>query len=381
MLDRAQFASPCPSKFARKVLGHSADPGEVDFRPSSTTTPTRQGVYSMTAVLFALGLAGLSGGDGQSARPSDESLRNTVRLEYPKALKALEAFYTNAAGEVLATQKRPGSKTSPLTPMIYRFASAAPGLARVTVQRVAEASDHEKMPAAVYCRNKGYSFILERGRGRAEFAIKSLAKDEKDKREIAVLLQNHLEIYLNAPFSFASHAIGWITERPKFSIRSVAETVRGGKRALSIHFDCPIDDAPRTGGYEGKLVVLPDEKWVVVQFEYWYKKGGNLHTGEVEYEGTSEGFPVPKRFTHSYLKPDDRTPILVSTYEFKNMRFGPQPEKEFTLSAFGLPEVDAVNPRRTGAVEHWLIGAGLVALSITVMLWTASARVGRRGSA
>jgi hypothetical protein len=335
----------------------------------------------MTAVVLTLSLACLAQGNGQTGRPSDESLRNTVRLEYPKALRNLEAFYTRATGEVLATERRALSKNSPTTTWIRRFASVGTDLARVTVQRVVEGSDQEKWPAAVFCRNKSYSFILRKRPPRAEFALELLAKDENDKRQVAGMLLNNLEVYLNAPFSFAYHSVRWAMERPKFSISSVAETARGGKRALSVHFDCPLDEALRTGGYEGKLVVLPDEKWVVVQFEYRPKKKGNIHTGEIEYEGAFEGFPIPKRVTASWLEPGNQTPLLLSTYEFKNMRFEALPEKEFTLSAFGLPEVDAVTPRRTGALERWLFGAALVALSIAVMLWTASARVGRRDAA
>jgi hypothetical protein len=292
----------------------------------------------MTAVVLTLSLACLAQGNGQTGRPSDESLRNTVRLEYPKALRNLEAFYARATGEVLATERRPLSKNSSVTTRIHRFASAAPDVARVTVQRVVEGSDQDKWPAAVFCRNKGYSFILRKTPPRAEFALELLAKDENDKRQVAAMLLSNLEAYLNAPFSVTYHSVRWLAERPEFSIRSVAETARGAERALSVDFDCPIESF-RGGGYEGKLVVLPDKKWVVAQFEYRAKKRGNIHKGEIEYEGASGGFPIPKRVTHSHFEPGGRTPMLVNTYEFKNMRFEALPEKEFTLSAFGLPEV------------------------------------------
>jgi hypothetical protein len=334
----------------------------------------------MTPVLFAFGLVCVSVTDGQIGRPSNESLRDAVCLEYPRALKELEAYYTAVSGEVVATEKRPLSKNSPVTTMLYRFASVAPDLARVTARRVVQPFDEEKASATAICRNKDYSFILQKTPGRAEFALKSLAKGRDNDSDVAALLLNHLEVYRNAPFSLGYRTIRWLVEQPRFSICSVAEKERDGRRALSIEFDCPIDNY-RQGGYEGKLVVLPDARWVAVQFEYRYKTGANLHTGEIEYEGASGGYPIPKRVTRSIFKPNNPMPFNVTTYEFSNMRFAHLPEKELTLSAFGLPEIGAVSPRRAGGVEYWLIGAALVALSMAAILWRASAMVRRRGPA
>ncbi|MGO9922023.1 MAG: hypothetical protein ACLQIB_45915 [Isosphaeraceae bacterium] len=327
-------------------------------------------------MLVLLSFGSLFGPDGQSGNALDESLRTAVRVEYPRALKDLEAFYGAAAGEVLATETAPRSKRSPVTTTIYRFASVAPEFASVTMRRLDKQSDQQKMPQAVFCRNKTYSFILQRAPGRAEFSLRQLAKD---KKAAAGPLHNNLERYLDAPFSFEHRTVRWVVEQPEFSIRSVAEMARDGKRALSIHFGCPFRDSRQTE-YEGKLVVLPDEKWVAVEFEYLWKdkQGAFLHRGEIEYEGASEGFPIPKRVIHSIFKPDNPTPLGVKTYEFSNMRFGPLPEKEFTLSAFGLPEIDAVSRRRAGGMEYWLIGAAILALSIAVMLWKASAWVRSR---
>lgn len=331
----------------------------------------------MTAMLFALGLACLSGPDGEAGRILDGPQRDTVRVEYGRALVDLEAFYTAASGEVLATERRPLSKELPATTTAFRFASLAPDTGRVTTWPVVETSDEHGVAQMVVCRNKSYSFLLRRAAGSAGFSLKSLVKDQK---EVAGLMQNNLERYVSAPFSFEFHSIGSLLKQPKFSIRSVAEKVHDGRRALSIDFDCPIDNI-RQGGYQGTFVVLPDQKWVLFQYEYWPKKGTALRTGEVEYEGTSGGFPIPKRVTHSILERASRTPHIVTTYDFKSIRFGRLPEKEFTLSAFGLPEIDVVSRPRTGAVEYWLFAAALGALAVAVILWRASARVRRRAAA
>jgi len=331
----------------------------------------------MQILVLSVGLLLLGGSGAQDAPSEDELLRRTILLEYPKALRELEAFYTTAAGEVLATERRPLSKKSPVTTTIYRFASCAPDMAMVAKRSSATSFDPGDDAETVVCCNKSYSFSLSKSPGKSEFAIRLLTKD---REAIGARLQNRLDPYLKAPFELLLLPVRTIMEQPGFSIRSAAWRERDGKRLLSIDFDCPMEKN-RQGGYEGTLLVAPAQKWALIEYELRFKKGDGLRVGAIEYEGAVDGFPVPKRVSHSGLKTADRTPIKVATFELKGVRFERLPEKEFTLSAFGLPEIDVVNRRRRGGAEYWLVGASLVALAIAGMFWIASARARRRQAA
>jgi hypothetical protein len=331
----------------------------------------------MSVVLFAVLLGYNFGSGSDTSAKSDEFLKKTVLAEYPKALKELEDFYGKARGlaelreENLHDPKKPIVKTR-----AYTFVSNRPEMARVSSESTVSLSGHQQTSQRVICYNKDYSFVLTKENGANDFSIRSL---DKGKAAVSREMQQKLSLYLDAPFQLFIHPLRWIVEQPKFRVLSLARILRDGKPMISIEFDCPIDNN-RQGGYAGKIIVSPNEKWALCQYEYKFKKGKGFRTGSVEYKGTFRGFPIPRHVVHATLELPERRPVSVAAFEFKDLHFDALSEKEFTLTAFGLPELLRVgNARRTSNAASWLIVAALIALAIAVVFKVAASRLRQPG--
>ena len=129
--------------------------------------------------------------------------------------------------------------------------------------------------------------------------------------------------------------------------------VKNGKNLLRVEFDRPNAEGREVpkfardfGGFEGFFVVCPDEKWVLYEYECREKKGPrqSAFTGTVEYEGTRDGHPVPKRAIRQTLRLPERDVINTTLIEFVDFRFADVPDQDFTLSAFGIAEDSAKRP-------------------------------------
>jgi hypothetical protein len=328
------------------------------------------------AVCALLGVYVFGSGSDQSPK-NEESLKKRVLSEYPKALKELEGFYGKARGSVQVREEYLGDPKKPIVrTWAYSFVSNGPEMARVRMGSTDNSSGSRQSAERVICYNKDYSFVLSKGIESNNYSIKSL---DKGKAAVSREMQAKLSLYLDAPFHMFLHSLGSLVAQPRFRVISVASTVHGGMPMLGIEFDCPIDNNLQ-GGYEGKIIVSPGEKWVLHQYEYKFKKGVGFRTGTVEYEGTFQGFPVPKRVVHGTMELPEHRQVTVTTFDFKNFRFDTSPAKEFTLAAFGLPELMQVGEvRRTISAGYWLIVLALVALSIAIVLKVASTRLKKPG--
>jgi hypothetical protein len=122
-----------------------------------------------------------------------------------------------------------------------------------------------------------------------------------------------------------------------FKIKSVTPRVKDGLNLAHVEFTIEYPgEVPGAlvGRYtRGWFDAIPDQGWVIREGAQ-----GSLRTAEsvafkIEYEGSQDGFPLPKRVT-------DYSNLGRTIAEFDQIRHGSVPESEFTLTAFGLPEID-----------------------------------------
>lgn len=96
------------------------------------------------------------------------------------------------------------------------------------------------------------------------------------------------------------------------------------------------------GIWKGWIEVAPDEDWAVHGYGSNHPTTGmkgRVH--QIDYGEPRDGVPIPRRITVS-----NPMGTMIQTFEIERVEFGPIPEREFTLSAYGLPERD-VTPART----------------------------------
>lgn len=88
---------------------------------------------------------------------------------------------------------------------------------------------------------------------------------------------------------------------------------------------------------KGWIEVAPDEDWAVHGYGSGHPTTGTPgRVQRIDYGEPRDGVPIPRRITVS-----NPMGTLIQTFEIESVEFGPIPEREFTLSAYGLPERDA----------------------------------------
>jgi hypothetical protein len=301
----------------------------------------------------------------------DVSLKEMVLREYPQALNALENRFLSVKGVVrssIAIRRIDGDRLSNET---ATFECKLPYMSRVVRDR--EDTQKKKREQLVICYNRDYSFELSKHHTNSGWFISFFENNLNGKSKLAKgAMFTSLLQYLNAPFLMYVPRLSSLFAEEGFSVRAVTRVRDGDKQMLKVEFDRKPDSKGRKGSH-GWFVVSPDEAWVLHSFEY-QDKNGNSYSGTMEYAGVERGVPVPKRVVHTIRGGRDPRPS-VFTYDFDELSFVDVPDRDFTLDAFGLPELAQSGGRSTrGSPARWFFALSLAAMAIALILKVASSR-------
>ena len=87
------------------------------------------------------------------------------------------------------------------------------------------------------------------------------------------------------------------------------------------------------------------------------------------YGDIQDGFPLPKRVVNEAIDTRSGKPIFRHEFTFEDLRLVDPPDREFTLAAFGLPELGKPrSSRHANRTVFWLLGAALASLVIAIVL-------------
>jgi hypothetical protein len=229
----------------------------------------------------------------------------------------------------------------------------------------------------VLCYNRDHSFELSREGVNSKWYVSSFDNSPTGKAKFEnIAMFIYLHNYLNAPFSLLGWKVGSLLSEERFSVRSVSRVRDGDKQMLKVEFDRKPDSKGREG-FHGSFIVSPDEAWVVRSFEYMdqYKHSGH---GTVEYGAVQHGVPVPKRVVHNTQSGREGGPSLRGTYDFEEFTLEEAPDRDFTLAAFGIPDIGRSNERVGRSPVFWLLVLSFSAMAIAIALKTASSRFQRK---
>jgi hypothetical protein len=299
----------------------------MSFRPSANGA-----VLLVSLLLWA---------SSASARDDETALKARVLENYPAALRLLESHFANAFGSVTATEEHWVGK--PRHVQIrgqLTFASGWPHRGKVTrLAALTTMNDRQtKAPKeTVFCFNTESSFMLVKEAGKSQFAIESLAKNKDGQSFVKDQMDSWLYSYLHAPFSLGGPSMHSVIGDGGSSVERVTSMRRDGKALLKLAFDCKKGENKRLRKLSGWVLLAPEEKWVI--HEYEFTDTINVWRGRVEYAPSQDGFPVPKRVVATRSTLGERQPIDIDTYLFSDLHFGDVPDSEFQLAAFGLSDV------------------------------------------
>jgi hypothetical protein len=232
--------------------------------------------------------------------------------------------------------------------------------------------------------NPAYWFNLRRRPNDRPWVASSVVKaDEVNARAYPML--NSLDI---APFMFFTVNHDWLVDLirdPDFRVRSCRWVDSAGAKLVEVNFEYnhPIRNTG-SSTIGGKLTLDPDRYWCVRSYDVQTRSpinSGPVQHTLAEIDDTDPSLPLPKLTitTARYTESDGKVNTLENrvTYNFKNPRVLPH-DREFTLSAFGLPEPPGTDwPRRSIPLFVWVALGGVVCLACGVVIRRVARR--RRG--
>ena len=178
--------------------------------------------------------------------------------------------------------------------------------------------------------------------------------------------------HLERAWMLCAKPLSDLLDDPRFTLKELREVELNAKQCVRLEFTYrPEENARRdlkTITQGGFVIFDPERDWSIQQYE---ERGPQKlrAKGELAYQKMPDGSYLVERSSLLNLEGDK----LGSSYKFQFDRLVAReiPESEFTLSAFGLPEVTAYRERghRQSLVWMWLIVGGglLLAASIAVL--------------
>jgi hypothetical protein len=160
-----------------------------------------------------------------------------------------------------------------------------------------------------------------------------------------------------------------LAKEPGFLLKRVSSVDADSNRLVRIEYD-RVSHSMRNDPARGGWVLLdPALYWVVKQYEVkavWPDGQGTI-SATLEYKTTDSGFPLATRVVRNHKAESQTGPVdheYVLDYDL-NVQ-DKLPERDFTLSAFGLPEPAGATRSR---LYLWIGGVGV--LCVSVALWLA----------
>jgi hypothetical protein len=315
-------------------------------------------------------------GDPASGQINRDLSKQSVLSEYRAAVEAWETRLSRADGVIRLTDGDPANKANPPRVVLYSFKCKLPDMASETETTESEGLSEQRVRGF----NQEYRFSLRKKGGGREYSIDSLEARGADHPPISMPMR----AYLFAPCAVQVASMMRVVTHPHFSVRDITAVTRDGKTLLRIAFDCPTDPPTKkgfidSGGIEGSVLVSPEEKWALYEYECRRKKGiPMLYTGTIDYQGSLDGFPVPKRLARQrVVKRPKGDEVETQAYDFLEFHHTSPRDEEFTLAAFGIPEdvTRPSGPGRKGVLGYWLVALALAALAAAVFLKIASSRL------
>ena len=345
------------------------------------------------SLLLLVGLLGL----GQVGEPDRTTalLKTRVIEEYPPALVKLERFYLHARGSATDEEQRvyddqPRTKENPRPKIVggiggnplpmtvvriakHDFAFNGP-LARYDSRRVftkvlvndkegrllfEETNDPKKIPPlGVYCNGEAGSFMMSRTRESDAWRVNSVG----NPAEVNAVLDRTIRASFFSPFRIQKIRILDLIKDPSFTFRKITESKEDDQTLLRIDFLVNHHDKRMFPFRNGWFMVSPGQGWLLRRFELAtpdYPRDGDCEISYAPVQSPQEiPFPTSVRL---------RDPWSVTTWTFDKVVHEEVPAGEFSLTAFGLPDIAKPIAEQTpGRSSRWYFIAAGIGLAAAV---------------
>jgi hypothetical protein len=280
---------------------------------------------------------------------------------YGPALATLEEFYSHVRGRGTQVYTNFHGRTA------QDFEFAIDGPKHRLVKTLVEYSRDPGLvgKATVRVAHPNLSFQLQRMPSQKDFSIQWAGFVQGDKYEREVSEFRESQQFICAAYSISGIPLGELFKWRDFAIRDVLKTTSDDKNLFQVNFAAK---SPGGSTFSGWFTVCPDDAWAVQEYEVrTYKEDPNavgIGRGVVQYGDRFRGVPLVRSAQLSWLVNGETREHYDCS--FSEMMYGPVPEKEFTLAAFGIPQpgpLIGVPP-----LAYWAILFATLAFVASVML-------------
>lgn len=413
-MPRCGEISPCPWRATGSVISQGSGPS---FPTAMVTTSAYPAVRILLRLLLSVSIVGATG-FSNACRGDEAALRDRVQRELPPAMERLEAFCAQLSGsatltdyrypEIIERQTKSSSaeKEKRQPTAAPRYDTSQPK-AVVRRDRISfwmsdpcEKMELERLEASDFDEGKGsyipvqpptegfahllqcvgptYSFSLQWQKGRSLPVLRKF--ENGTDPEIARAIKAQIRL-LHAPFSFSDDLLRLVIRDSGFHIVNISQTDDSKKAFLQIDYTydgkgfmerrLEKSQTKKRGNAPqrmlGSIVVCPDDSWAIQRHTYRLDDAGAGAHGhgfvEIEYGERVNGIRLPHKVTQ-YAGRFERYDVL----EIDRVQAGPTAPGEFTLTAYGLPEVATTTSNRhsQGGALTWFAIA-LVAVVLAVL--------------
>lgn len=219
----------------------------------------------------------------------------------------------------------------------------------------------------VACRNSSYSFSLEKGAEARPWFITFVGGQDGMHKQLA-----HIDSLTLFPFFvFDRNVMLWLRSS-SVTIKDIDWDIRPDNRSsdklVAVTFSCAKNANETYWIHDGILYFNPDRLWAIQEFTFaaTNAKGEEEHASQVTtFQVDQEKLPLVKR---SVINADTKAGSVNVITAFDRFGYRRIPNEEFTLSAFGLPEVGAPSLLARGRLWMVLVGAGIACVVLAVVI-------------
>ncbi len=219
--------------------------------------------------------------------------------------------------------------------------------------------------------NKRYAFHIQReSESKAYQVVKYYRK--KDASSLLDDLHNEFAEIVPAPYSLLAKSLGGWLKNPNLVTEEVVAAPEGppGLVRWKARFRPARPSAKEPPPFTVTLFLDSKRHWCVQKYEILttYENGAQVRdAAALEYGQTVDGFPVISRVSRTVTNLADgraqqRTAVMQSFATKTDI-----PEEEFTLTAFGVPELEEW-PSDRGHLWYWILGFALAAVAFALWL-------------
>jgi len=304
----------------------------------------------------------------------DDLLLEQVRAEYPEAAAKLERLYNQVKGSgTLTTTTQPGKPGELIHRSQFLFA-VDHALQKFERTVIAEADmqldDEEAGPRdEVFVRNSRYYSVLKKNPENRLYRMGYLGKPDGLESNLQLLLRDHL----STPYGIMGTPLSELIAHNDLEFLEARRVERDGRELVMIVVKYDHPELPKPEEFVTcELLVDPENAWVIRHYKTV------IHPMEVvswdvsaTYEGElTDGVPALRAVAIDMATGTQRR------FELDEIeRVASLPERQFTLSAYGLPEIDQPAGASRGRATLWLFGLALAALVLAIVLKSQASRL------